>query len=215
MIARLVLARHGQTASNVAHRLDSRPPGAPLTERGHAQAAVLAAALGADDVVAVLSSVAVRAQQTAAPVAAAHGLAVRVVEGLQETDAGVFEDRNDASAHRQFAQVYGGWHAGQLDEQIPGGDTGRGVLARFVPVLTAVREQLGTGTVVVVSHGAAIRLVGAVLGGVDAGFAVSTALDNTESVVLQPDGDGWRCLAWGKHTPPFLAPAHPEVDDGA
>ncbi|WP_435532134.1 hypothetical protein [Rhodococcus antarcticus] len=35
MSGRLVLARHGETASNVAQRLDSRPPGAPLTERGH------------------------------------------------------------------------------------------------------------------------------------------------------------------------------------
>jgi broad specificity phosphatase PhoE len=78
MTGRLVLARHGETSSNVAHRLDSRPPGAPLTERGHAQAAALAEVFAGQPVVAVLSSVAVRAQQTAAPVAAALGLEVQV-----------------------------------------------------------------------------------------------------------------------------------------
>lgn len=214
MTGRLVLARHGQTASNVAHRLDSRPPGAPLTELGHAQALVLAESLAGTDVVAVLSSVAVRARQTATPVAAAHGLAVDVRVGLHETDAGDFEDRNDDAAHNGFGRVYGAWHTGDLDVPMPGADTGRQVLARVVPVLDSLRPRLAQGTVVVVSHGAAIRLVGAVLGGVDGRFAVSTRLGNTETVVLEPVGSGWRCLRWGPHLPPFVAPAHPTVDDG-
>lgn len=214
MTGRLVLARHGQTASNVAHRLDSRPPGAPLTPLGLAQAAALAASLAEVDVVAVLSSVAVRAQQTAAPVAAAHGLVVDVRAGLQETDAGEYEDRSDEQAHREFGRIYGAWHTGTLDEAVPGGETGRRVLERFVPVLEGLRAELATGTVVLVSHGAAIRLVGALLGGVDGRFAVSTRLDNTETVVLEPTDDGWRCVRWGPHGPPFTPPAHPVVDDG-
>ena len=213
---RLVLARHGQTASNVAHRLDSRPPGAPLTALGYTQAAELAALLVGGDVVAVLSSVAVRAQQTAAPVAAALGLAVDVRGGLQETDAGDFEDRSDEAAHHGFGAVYGAWHGGALETEMPGGESGAQVLARFTPVLVAVRPQLAQGSVVVVSHGAAIRLVAAVLGGVDGRFAESTRLDNTATVVLEPVGvDGWSCVAWGPHAPPFTAPAHPVVDDGA
>jgi len=220
---RLLLVRHGQTASNVAHRLDSRPPGAPLTELGQSQAAALAASLAGLDVVAVVSSVAVRAQQTAAPVAAAHRLGVQVRQGLQETDAGALEDRSDPQAHVEFAQVYGAWHSGQLDEALPDGDSGRDVLERFVPVLQALRAtHLGTGvgtgdtarSVVVISHGAAIRLVGAVLGGVDCRFAMANALDNTEAVVLEPTDDGWRCARWGRFSPPFTPPEHPVVDDG-
>lgn len=76
--------------------------------------------------------------------------------------------------------------------------------------------MLAGGTVVVVSHGAAIRLVGAVLGGVDGRFALSTRLENTATVVLEPVGaDGWRCAAWGPHVPPFTAPSGAGVDDGA
>lgn len=216
MTGRLVLARHGETASNVAHRLDSRPPGAPLTERGHAQAAALAEALAGQPVVAVLSSVAVRAQQTAAPVAAALGLEVQVRPLLHETDAGDYEDRSDEAAHHGFGTVYGAWHAGALETVMPGGESGAQVLARFTPTLDAVRPLLVDGTVVVVSHGAAIRLVGAVLAGVDGRFAVSTRLENTETVVLEPVGaHGWRCVAWGPHVPPFTAPVGSGVDDGA
>lgn len=216
MSGRLVLARHGQTESNLAHRLDSRPPGAPLTERGHLQAAALGAALAAGDVVAVLSSVAVRAQQTAASVAAVLGLEVDVRPGLQETDAGDYEDRSDEAAHHGFGAVYGAWHTGALETVMPGGESGQDVVARFTPVLDAARPLLAAGSVVVVSHGAAIRLVAAVLGGVDGRFAESTRLENTATVVLEPlGGDGWRCVAWGPHVPPFTAPADAGVDDGA
>ena len=56
----------------------------------------------------------------------------------------------------------------------------------------------------VVSHGAAIRLVSAVLAGVDGSFAIDHHLANTESVVLAPITDSrWSCVQWGALTPPF------------
>ena len=55
-----------------------------------------------------------------------------------------------------------------------------------------------------VSHGAAIRLVAAMLAGVDGSFALDHHLANTESVVLAPITDGrWSCVQWGALTPPF------------
>ena len=74
MTGRLILLRHGQTYSNVARRLDTRPPGAELTDTGRNQAwnvgAELAEFCGAGNgspgrLGAVVSSVALRAQQTA------------------------------------------------------------------------------------------------------------------------------------------------------
>ncbi|BBC68922.1 hypothetical protein MMRN_58180 [Mycobacterium marinum] len=91
------------------------------------------------------------------------------------------------------------------------------VLARYVPVLNDLRmryldDEDRTGDLVVVSHGAAIRLAGAVLAGVDANFALDNHLDNAESVVLTPITDGrWSCVRWGTKTPPFCA----EVDSAA
>ena len=63
--------------------------------------------------------------------------------------------------------------------------------------------------IVVVSHGAAIRLVSAVLAGVDGSFALDHHLPNGEFVMLSPITDGrWSCVQWASLTPPF----YPEDD---
>jgi broad specificity phosphatase PhoE len=65
----IVFARHGQTAPNrdglVLGRADPE-----LTEEGHRQAALLAAALAGEPVTAILTSPLLRARQTAEPVVA-------------------------------------------------------------------------------------------------------------------------------------------------
>ena len=97
---------------------------------------------------------------------------------------------------------------------MPGGESASDVLDRYLPVITDLRlryldNHAWADDIVVVSHGAAIRLVSAVLGGVDSGFALEHHLSNAESVVLAPITDGrWSCLQWGTMTPPF----HPEAD---
>jgi len=51
--------------------------------------------------------------------------------------------------------------------------------------------------VVLVSHGAAIRLaVVALASNVDGSFAGPRLLSNTATVLLEADGLGWRCLRW-------------------
>ncbi len=92
---------------------------------------------------------------------------------------------------------------------LPGGESGRQVLDRYLPVLTQLRlryldDHEWTGDIVVVSHGAAIRLVARRLAGVDGDFALEHHLANTECVVLSPITDGrWSCVQWGSAAPPF------------
>jgi broad specificity phosphatase PhoE len=201
---KLVLVRHGQTHSNVAKRLDTLPPGAALTDRGRSQAESFGASLVARPV-ALVSSVALRAKETASFVGKATGVVNQVRDGLQETYAGEFEDRTDDDAHDRFQAVYLGWMGGDLDGRLPGGESAREVLARYVPVLDDLRTTYADsdGDVLVVSHGAAIRLVAQRLSGIDAEFAADNHLDNTETVELVPDGDSWRCVRWSTFTPPF------------
>jgi len=77
------LVRHGEV-HNPDGLLYGRLPGFHLSERGEKQATAVAAALAARDVTAVLASSLERAQQTAAPIAAAHGLEVITEDGLIE-----------------------------------------------------------------------------------------------------------------------------------
>jgi broad specificity phosphatase PhoE len=194
---KLMLVRHGETASNLKMALDSLPPGPPLTDLGQEQANLLAEALADEPVVAVYASTAVRAQQTAAPVAARHGLPVHVVEGVQEIFCGNLEGRSDREAYGIFVQTAAAWAEGQLDLVLPGGESGGQVIDRCLTAIAEVTSGVTEGTVVLVSHGGSIRLAGQALApNVTASLAAGGLLPNTGRVVLETDGDGWRCTAW-------------------
>lgn len=220
MSGRLVLVRHGQTYGNVDRRLDTRPPGAELTELGREQARTFARALHRPPAM-VAHSIATRAVQTAREVhgqisSALEAAGVHELDGLHEVQVGDLEDRSDEAAHDEFNAIYRRWHGGELDVALPGGETAQQVLDRYVPVLDQLRmryldDAAWNRDIVVVSHGAAIRLVSAVLAGVDGGFAIDHHLANTESVILAPITDGrWSCVQWGKFSPPF-GPETPET----
>jgi broad specificity phosphatase PhoE len=210
---RLVLVRHGQSHGNVERRLDTRPPGAALTDVGREQARAFARDLSHRPGM-IAHSVALRAAQTAAEIGGELGLNTREFEGIHEVQVGKLEDRNDDEAIAQFETIYQRWHEGDLDVPLPNGETGSQVLDRYLPVIKQLRlryldDDAWHSDIVVVSHGAAIRLVSAVLAGVEPTFVLDHHLANTESVVLSPITDGrWSCVQWGTLTPPF----YPEPD---
>jgi probable phosphoglycerate mutase len=197
MSVRLVMARHGETPANAQHILDSRPPGMPLNERGQAQAAALGARLAADPVSAVYASVAVRAQQTAAPVAEAHDLDVQVIDGVHEVFCGELEGRSGRVALERFMAVYEAWWTGDLEARLPGGESAHDVRDRFLPALDRILDG-ASGDVVLVSHGAAIRLAAAALLG---DTAETRFLPNTGLVTLRPENGGWTLEHWDGATP--------------
>ena len=207
---RLVLARHGRTTANVAHILDSRPPGAPLDELGLEQAERLGRRLADHPVRAVYASHATRAQQTAKPVAAAHGVTVEVVDGVHEVLVGDLEGRSDDAALEAFRDVYDAWWRGDLDARLPGGESALDLRSRYLPaverIMAAVDGDSGDGSVdvdvdvdvVLVSHGAAIRLAAAALLG---DTAETWYVPNTGLVVLRPTPGGWELEDWDTAEP--------------
>jgi broad specificity phosphatase PhoE len=211
MSSRLILLRHGQTFANVERRLDTRPPGAPLTALGRDQARAFAH--NAERPAMLAHSVATRAVETAAVIGAELDLATHEIVGIHEVQVGELENRSDDEAIAEFNAIYERWQRRELDVALPGGETANEVLDRYVPPLTELRMRFldddeFDGDIVVVSHGAAIRLASAVLAGVDGNFALDNHLGNAESVVLAPITDGrWSCLRWGALTPPFLPKA--------
>jgi len=221
MTGRLVLVRHGETEGNVAKLLDTRVPGLPLTERGVAQAKAFAANLPAPPH-RLFSSQALRARQTAQHIESVTGVTAHALDGLFEVQVGELEGQGSDAAHQLFQRVYKSWHLGELDVRLPGGETGREVLDRYLPVLEELRaSQLGPGAaqdILVVSHGAAMRLVGRTMGGVSPPFTTNNHLDNTETIELLPryagtDFGGWECTRWGRYTPPFGSEVEPTADD--
>ncbi len=196
-MTRLILVRHGQTDANVGRVLDSRPPGAPLNTLGLAQAAALGGRMADEPITAVHASRAIRAQQTAAPVALAHGLDVDVIDGVHEVFCGDLEGRSDLVARETFDEVYAAWGRGELDAHLPGGESALDLRARFLPAVERITAGVD-GSVVLVSHGAAIRLVAAALLG---DTAETRYVPNTGRVKLAPNGTGWTLEQWDDAPP--------------
>ncbi len=198
---RLILARHGQTDANIRMAIDALPPGGPLTEQGRRQAEELAEQLATEPVAAVHASTALRAQQTARPVAERHGLDVTVVEGLHEVAVGDLEGRNDRESLRAFADVFTTWaREGDLSRAMPGGETGQQAVDRFTTALGGIVAGHQHGVLVVVSHGALLRLVVPHLSDNLHMLAGEPGmLQNTARIVLDADPDspgGWHCVEW-------------------
>ncbi|MBL1073315.1 histidine phosphatase family protein [Nocardia sp. 2] len=217
MTGKLILVRHGETEGNVGKILDTRLPGLPLTERGVGQAKTFGSGLIRSPQK-LFSSAALRARQTGGYIEAATGVPLEVLEDLQEVQLGDLEGLASKDAHDAFQQVYRSWHFGDLSMRVPGGESGRDVLDRYVPALERLRDEYladrDAGDVVLVSHGAAMRLVSRELTGVPRLFAANNHLDNTETIELLPSADGlWECTRWGRYQPPFADAIDPTGDD--
>ncbi|MFF3846323.1 histidine phosphatase family protein [Streptomyces sp. NPDC002328] len=195
---RLLLVRHGETPSNLDRLLDTAVPGPGLTELGERQAAALPAALADEDVEALYASTLLRTRLTAAPLAAARGLDVRVRDGLREIAAGDLEMLpGDTERGELYVRTAFAWAAGDLELRMPGGENGAEFLARYDAVIAEAAAS-GAGTVVMVSHGAAIRTwCAARAHNVDVPFAAAHRLANTGVVTLEGSpADGWKALTW-------------------
>ncbi|WP_067696539.1 histidine phosphatase family protein [Nocardia jejuensis] len=217
MTGKLILVRHGETEGNVAKLLDTRLPGLPLTERGAAQAKNFGANLvGAPQ--RLFSSAALRARQTGGYIEAATGVPLEVLEDLQEVQLGDLEGLNTADAHHTFQDIYHAWHFGDLSLRVPGGESGHDVLERYVPTLERLRTDYlsapDAADIILVSHGAAMRLVSRELTDVPRAFAANNHLDNTDTIELLPlPGGRWECTRWGSYVPPFAKDIDPTGDD--
>ena len=210
MSGRIFLVRHGQTFSNVERLLDTRPPGAELTERGRDQATEVGrelAELTAGRNVRFYCSVALRAQQTAMLAAASFAEAtdqfrvpVEVKAGLHEIFAGDFEMDGSEEAHRSYMVALRGWIDGDATACMEGGETYSDVLARYQPVVEEIAAELGDDDdAVIVSHGAAIRVVSRHATGIDADFAYTGYMPNGRFTLMEPGGKPfgqWTLKRW-------------------
>ncbi|MEC5190730.1 MULTISPECIES: histidine phosphatase family protein [unclassified Arthrobacter] len=214
---RLLLIRHGQTPGNVLGQLDTAHPGPGLTELGQRQAAALARSLADQQIDLLYASTLIRTQITAAPLSAARGLGVEVLEGLQEIEAGSLEKLTDKESHVRYLGTVFGWAAGELHRRMPAGPSGHEFFERFDASIARVAAAAGSGagTAAVVSHGAAIRVwAGLRATNVESGFAARHVLANTGIVALEGDPDaGWRLIHWDDSPVGGLALVDPTAED--
>lgn len=196
---RLLMIRHGQTPSNIAHALDTAVPGAGLTDLGRVQAAAVPDALAGEAIDVLYASTLVRTQQTAEPLALARGLELIVRPGFREISAGDLEMRTDEEAMRAYVDVVFSW-PDDLDRRMPGGESGREVMTRCDAVV-AEAAAAGHENVAIIAHGAVIRAFAAARAhNVDWDYAARHWLRNTGMVVVEgTPADGWEMTRWVEH----------------
>jgi broad specificity phosphatase PhoE len=90
---RLIAIRHGEPEPASRGRCYGRHDFA-LSDRGNEQAQALARSLAGETLAAVYPSPAIRARDTALPIAAAHPLDPITIDGFAELDFGRFEGRS-------------------------------------------------------------------------------------------------------------------------
>jgi broad specificity phosphatase PhoE len=194
---RLLLIRHGQTPSNVGGILDTRIPGPGLTTLGEAQAAAIPETLAGEQIDAIYASTQVRSQITAAPLVAARGLELQVRDGIREIASGDYEMRSDFDAVEDYLATMVRWVDGDLEAQLPGGETAAEVFDRYNEVVTEAYNA-GHSAVALVSHGAVIRTwAGYYADNLSAQFIADNPLHNTGVVVVEGSPiEGWTALSY-------------------
>jgi probable phosphoglycerate mutase len=147
----MVLWRHGQTRWNFESRFQGQSD-IPLDEVGEAQAERAARLLAALHPDAIVASDLGRAMATAAPLARLTGLTVTSDKDLRERHGGAWEGLTDTEIRERYPVEHAQWLP-------PGGESSAVLADRAGSALERVADGLAPGSlVVVVSHGAAIRL---------------------------------------------------------
>jgi len=157
---RLILVRHGQTEANREFRYIGVRDDA-LTEHGQAQARELAEALSMLPIAAIYSSPRQRAYHTASPIAARHGLTVKVMDALCEGDFGTWEGLSRAEVLARSTQDAERLLAWEHDTTVapPGGESLDAMHRRVSAAVENLVQAHSDQTIVLVSHVGPIKVV--------------------------------------------------------
>jgi probable phosphoglycerate mutase len=149
---RLIAIRHGQTAWNVALRIQGQLD-IPLDAHGRWQAGRVAQALADEGVDAIYSSDLERAAGTAAAVALATGAALATDVALRERAFGEFEGLTFAEIEQRWPEAAARWRRRDPDFGPGGGETLSSFYARSVAAAERLAARHPGQTVVLVAHG--------------------------------------------------------------
>ncbi len=155
---RLLLVRHAETDTAMRGRCYGRLD-VGLSPEGRRQARELGAALHAVPLAAVYSSPLVRALDTAAAIAAPHGLEPVAENGLREIDFGELEGLPYEEIEAERPGLFRRWMETPESVQFPGGEALADLRARVRPTVTEIRGRHQGEIVVLVAHGGVIRIV--------------------------------------------------------
>ncbi|HHW06635.1 MAG TPA: histidine phosphatase family protein [Clostridia bacterium] len=180
---RMILVRHGQTEWNKAGKFQGHSD-IPMDETGREQVQAAAAYLAQEPLEAVYASDLSRAKETAAVIAAYHGLEPILDVRLRELYMGRWEGLDFNTVYRHFRQEYDAWF-GKRDGVTPGGEGVKDVEARVLDFIFEVAPK-HRGTVVAATHGGVIRAV--LAWAVDERYLWEEPIDHASLTIIKVEG---------------------------
>jgi len=170
------LIRHGETEWNQAGRCQGVAD-IPLTEKGYRQAHALAHTLADKPLSLVLASSLQRSKDTAALIAARHGLSVVLKDELQEWNQGELEGLTGAELLGQHQAYFARWRRDPANTAPPGGETLQALQHRAWPVVDSLKDRSLTGPVAIVSHSMTLSTLLCTALGLDLAYVHRLKLD--------------------------------------
>jgi len=168
-MTRLFLIRHGSTAPNECRPfvLQGCEINGPLTELGRRQSQAVGRFLSRFKIDAVYASSLLRAQETAAAIAAHHQLPVQVRAELRECSVGQWEGKSWEAIQAEDPEGHRAFFADPVSAPHPGGESYSDLLHRVRPTINELLEMHRGQNIVVVAHNLANRVYLAELVGID------------------------------------------------
>ena len=154
----IYITRHGETEWNAQQRIQGHTD-VPLSERGRAQAQMLARRLADVPIDAVYSSDLRRAADTARALLAGRNAPppLTLAPELREYHKGIFEGLTPDECEQRHPEIYAASLVNDLDFTPPGGETVRQTAARIHAIVQQVRRAHPDQTVLIVGHGGSLR----------------------------------------------------------
>jgi broad specificity phosphatase PhoE len=186
----LYLLRHAATEANLARppRLQGRKHNPPLARLGIRQAEATRDFLAIRPIEHCYCSPLLRAVQTAAIVAAPHGLSPIPLEALTECDVGRWEGQDWQTIRYLDAETYQQFLANPAEQGYPGGESFQEVYGRVATALEEILARHAGQAILVVGHHIVNRTYLAGLLGLTPNQARQVTLDNCGISVVAREG---------------------------
>jgi broad specificity phosphatase PhoE len=164
-MAKLILARHGETVWNVEKIFRGRAD-VDLDEVGIEQAELLGNSLRNWKLEAIYSSPLKRALDTANIVARYQKVGVHTAEGLTDFNYGDWQSLPEQEVKRLYPTLLNEWHNNPHKVRMPDGESLEDVRGRATEVVTGILSK-HEGSVVLVSHRVVLKVLVCYLLGLD------------------------------------------------
>lgn len=164
---RQYLIRHGESVSNLEGRVQGQED-VELSALGVRQAEAVAVwgreLVAREAIEEIWTSPLRRAKETAARIATALDLPLRVDDQLRELHAGIFQGHLWADLEARFPEEVARWRSGDVNYCIPGGESRAQLADRGRMILAALARRPARGMIVVAHGGILTAALGSLVG---------------------------------------------------